>query len=127
MWAVRCGSPLRVGGAVDLRQVSGATLRFWTWFDIEADYDYGYVEVSVDGGKRWSPARKQALRAAYDLGRTLHECRVEVLARPVRHHLAAQRAHRGGQFVELCSGGDRSRRGAQRGHRRDGPWPIARS
>ncbi|MBI5304621.1 MAG: immune inhibitor A [Chloroflexi bacterium] len=39
---------------VDLTRVSGrATLRFWTWFDIEKDYDYGYVEVSSDGGKTW--------------------------------------------------------------------------
>jgi immune inhibitor A len=39
---------------VDLTRVSGkATLRFWTWYDIEQDYDYGYTEVSTDGGKTW--------------------------------------------------------------------------
>ena len=39
---------------VDLSRVSGkATLRFWTWYDIEVDYDYGYVQVSTDGGKTW--------------------------------------------------------------------------
>ena len=26
-----------------------ATLRFATWFDLERDYDYAYVEVSIDG------------------------------------------------------------------------------
>jgi hypothetical protein len=26
------------------------TLTFWTWYDIETDWDYGYVEVSTDGG-----------------------------------------------------------------------------
>jgi hypothetical protein len=25
------------------------TLRFWTFYDIETDFDYGYVEVSLDG------------------------------------------------------------------------------
>lgn len=29
------------------------TLRFWTWYDIEPDWDYGYVEVSTDGGQSW--------------------------------------------------------------------------
>lgn len=37
----------------DLTGVSKATLQFWTWYDIEKDYDYGYVEVSKDGGKTW--------------------------------------------------------------------------
>lgn len=26
------------------------TLRFWTWYDIETDWDYAYVEVSTNGG-----------------------------------------------------------------------------
>ncbi len=38
---------------VDLSDVSQATLDFWTWFDIEKWYDYGYVEVSTDGGDTW--------------------------------------------------------------------------
>ncbi|OGO72468.1 MAG: hypothetical protein A3G84_03635 [Chloroflexi bacterium RIFCSPLOWO2_12_FULL_71_12] len=38
---------------VDLGAVASATLRFWTWFDIEVDFDYGYVAVSTDGGRRW--------------------------------------------------------------------------
>lgn len=29
-------------------------LSFWTWFDIEQDWDYGLVEVSVDGGATWT-------------------------------------------------------------------------
>jgi hypothetical protein len=29
-------------------------LKFWTWYDIEADFDYAYVEVSTDGGQRWA-------------------------------------------------------------------------
>jgi len=36
----------------DLSSVSEATLEFWTWYDIEEDWDYAYVEVSTDGGNR---------------------------------------------------------------------------
>jgi hypothetical protein len=28
---------------------AGDSVTFWTWYDIETDWDYGYVEVSVDG------------------------------------------------------------------------------
>ena len=38
---------------LDLSGVDRATLRFRTWFDIEEDWDYGYVEVSADGGSTW--------------------------------------------------------------------------
>ena len=37
----------------DLSGVSSATLKFWTWHDVEEDWDYLYVEVSTDGGKTW--------------------------------------------------------------------------
>jgi hypothetical protein len=29
------------------------SFRFWTWYDIESNYDYGYVEKSSDGGTSW--------------------------------------------------------------------------
>lgn len=38
---------------LDLRDLPSATLTFWTWYDIESWYDYGYVEVSADGGETW--------------------------------------------------------------------------
>ncbi len=38
---------------LDLSGLTSATLDFWTWFDIERWYDYGYVEVSTDGGDTW--------------------------------------------------------------------------
>ncbi len=38
---------------LDLSNLSSATLQFWTWFEIERWYDYGYVEVSTDGGETW--------------------------------------------------------------------------
>lgn len=33
--------------------LSGATLNFSTWYDIEIEWDYGFVEVSTDGGSTW--------------------------------------------------------------------------
>ena len=33
----------------------GGTLTFWTWYDIEEEWDYGFVEVSTDGGTTWAP------------------------------------------------------------------------
>lgn len=38
----------------DLTKVHHATLSFSTWYDIEKDYDYAYVEASSDGGKTWA-------------------------------------------------------------------------
>jgi immune inhibitor A len=37
----------------DLSGVKSATLNYWAWWKTESDYDYAYVEVSVDGGKTW--------------------------------------------------------------------------
>jgi hypothetical protein len=39
----------------DLRGVAQATLTFDTWFEIEPNYDYGFVSVSVDEGQTWEP------------------------------------------------------------------------
>jgi hypothetical protein len=47
----------RLVRSVDLRGVHHATLHFQTWYDIEKDYDYSYVEVSRDGGKTWDTLR----------------------------------------------------------------------
>ena len=38
---------------VDLRDVQSAALQFWTWYDIEDHFDYGYVAVSSDDGRTW--------------------------------------------------------------------------
>jgi hypothetical protein len=37
--------------------VNRATLKFWTWFNIEPMFDYGYVEASTDGGATWTPLK----------------------------------------------------------------------
>ena len=53
-WAHRADdSDTRLTRAFDLSDVSEATLEFWLWHDIEEGYDYGYVEVSADGGATW--------------------------------------------------------------------------
>jgi len=38
---------------VDLPAGSTAVLEYEIWYEIEEDWDYVYVEVSVDGGKNW--------------------------------------------------------------------------
>ena len=38
---------------VDLRPGATGTLEYGVWFEIEEDWDYVYVEVSVDGGQNW--------------------------------------------------------------------------
>jgi hypothetical protein len=44
----------RLTRAFDLSQVEKASLAYWVWYDIEPDWDYGYVEVSTDGGTSWT-------------------------------------------------------------------------
>jgi immune inhibitor A len=39
---------------VDLTSTSSATLDFMTWYAIEADWDFGFVQVSTDGGSTWT-------------------------------------------------------------------------
>jgi hypothetical protein len=43
----------RLTGYFDLRGVPSATLNFWTWYDIEELWDYGYISVSIDDGATW--------------------------------------------------------------------------
>ena len=38
----------------DLTGLTEATLKFWAWFDLEDGWDYGYVEISADGGANWA-------------------------------------------------------------------------
>ncbi len=39
---------------VDLTGKTSATLSFWTWYDIEPLWDFGFVQVSTDGGATWT-------------------------------------------------------------------------
>ena len=38
---------------VDLTGISSATLRYQLWYEVEEDWDYGYVQVSLDQGQSW--------------------------------------------------------------------------
>jgi immune inhibitor A len=40
--------------SVDLTGKTSASLNFKGWYDIEANYDYLYTEVSTDGGENWT-------------------------------------------------------------------------
>ncbi|MCI0519923.1 MAG: immune inhibitor A [Chloroflexi bacterium] len=39
---------------VDLSGTTSAELSFWTWYDIEEQWDYGFVQVSTDSGATWA-------------------------------------------------------------------------
>jgi immune inhibitor A len=56
---------------IDLRGTADPKLAFWTWFGIEADYDYAYVEVSTDGGSHWTPLKTEASAATDPNGQNL--------------------------------------------------------
>jgi bacillopeptidase F (M6 metalloprotease family) len=56
---------------VDLSGVRAASISFWTWFDIERDFDYGYLAVSTDGGKRWTTVATPAMTASDPNGNNL--------------------------------------------------------
>lgn len=54
-WSNRVdNSDTRLTRSFDLSMVDTATLSFWTWYDIESDWDYAYVVVSTDGGTTWA-------------------------------------------------------------------------
>jgi immune inhibitor A len=44
----------RMTRELDLSAVKSARLRFQSWYDLELDFDYGFVSVSEDGGRSWS-------------------------------------------------------------------------
>ncbi|MDH6626738.1 immune inhibitor A [Streptomyces sp. LBL] len=56
-WWSGSGDDLRnsLARTVDLTGKSSASLTLDGWWDIEADFDYLYTEVSTDGGTNWTP------------------------------------------------------------------------
>ena len=71
-WSDRAdGMDSTVTREIDLTSVKAASLGFWTWFDIEKDFDYGYVAVSADGGKRWTTVATPAMTSADPNGNNL--------------------------------------------------------
>jgi hypothetical protein len=61
----------RLTRELDLRGVPAATLTFDLRYDTEDAYDYGYVQVSVDGGERWQLLAGQHMTADNPTGRNL--------------------------------------------------------
>jgi len=45
--------------AFDLSTAKAATLNYSIWYDLEDGWDYGYVMVSADGGKKWQILKGQ--------------------------------------------------------------------
>ena len=48
------GGNLLTDRTLSLEAPVGGTLTFKTWFDIEDDWDFGFVEASTDGGSTWT-------------------------------------------------------------------------
>jgi hypothetical protein len=62
-WSNRAdGSMTALTRELDLSAVNQATLKYWNWYDLEEDWDYGYLLVSQDGGKTWSPVATSGSR-----------------------------------------------------------------
>ncbi len=54
MWSNRADvADLHLQREFDLSSVQNATLKYWTWYDLEKDWDYAYLSVSDDGGQTW--------------------------------------------------------------------------
>ena len=63
-WSNRAdGSMSTLTRQVDLSAATQATLKYWNWYDLEEDFDYGYVLVSQDGGNTWAPLSTSGSRA----------------------------------------------------------------
>lgn len=46
-------SDAQLTASFDLTGLESATLTFWTWYDLEEDFDFGYISISGDGGETW--------------------------------------------------------------------------
>ena len=46
-------SDAQLTAAFDLSQVEQATLEYNVWYDLEEDFDFGYISVSTDQGTTW--------------------------------------------------------------------------
>lgn len=46
----------------DFTNLSTVTLDYWLWYEIEEDWDYAYLEISVDGGRSWDTIQTRYTR-----------------------------------------------------------------
>jgi hypothetical protein len=53
-------------GSVDLTDTRNATLTFDTWYQIEELWDFGFVQVSTDGGDTWTSLANEYTTEDYD-------------------------------------------------------------
>lgn len=53
-------SDFQLSRSFDLTKVDSATLNYKVWYELDELFDYGYVEVSTDGGQTW-----EILQTAY--------------------------------------------------------------
>lgn len=53
-------------GSVDLTDMESATLTFDTWYEIEEYWDFGFVQVSTDGGQTWTSLANEYTTDEYD-------------------------------------------------------------
>lgn len=53
---------------VDLTGKTSAELSFWTWYDIEENWDFGFVQVSEDGGATWTSLAIDGTSSVIDPG-----------------------------------------------------------
>ncbi len=51
---------------VDLTGKTTAALDFWTWYDIEQYWDFGFVQVSTDGGSTWTSLAIDGTTSIFD-------------------------------------------------------------
>jgi bacillopeptidase F (M6 metalloprotease family)/subtilisin family serine protease len=61
VWATNLGGNYQestnaslVTPAIDLSGLSAASLQFAHWYSLERNYDFGYVEITTDGGAHWT-------------------------------------------------------------------------
>jgi len=55
VWGARTDqSDTRMTHEFDLTGLSKATLNYHTWFELEKDFDFAYLEASADGGSTWT-------------------------------------------------------------------------
>ncbi len=78
MWYSQRGdnSNPRLTRSFDLRNVRQARLNFNVWYDLEDEWDYAYISVSMDNGRTWQPqitsymTPRNSNQRAYALGYT---------------------------------------------------------
>ncbi len=71
-WSDRIdGLDARLTRSVDLTKATSLSMTYWTWYEIEKDYDYGYVAVSTDNGIHWKTLPASATTADDPNGQNL--------------------------------------------------------